>query len=158
MNYKIRKAISTDMETILKIGRNMVDKYERTHLGDEMANGYIESGGCDSDFRKYFDDTAVLLLNEKIIGLIIWVENVIQGFLIDIPYWGTGAAQYLLNETMNEKFNIYDKITLECFETSPRANSYYQKVGFMKAGYIEDEMANRIIYKKTKEAYHGEKR
>ena len=38
MNYKIRKALITDMETIVVIGRNMVDQYERTHLGDEMAN------------------------------------------------------------------------------------------------------------------------
>ena len=119
---------------------------------------YIDSGSCDLDFRKYFKNTTVLLLEEEIIGQIIWIDNVIQGFLIDIPYWGTGAAQYLMNETMNQRFNQHEEITLECFETSPRANAYYKKMGFVKAGYIEDEMANRIIYKMTKEKCFGEKR
>lgn len=151
MEYIIRKATPADKQKILVMGRNIVDKYERTHLGDTMVDGYINSGACDNDFLKNFDNTTVLELNNEIIGLIIWIDNVIQGFLIDFPYWGTGAAQHLINTTINSKFKEFNEVTLECFETSPRANAFYKKMGFKKDGLIKDDMANRIIYKKIKE-------
>lgn len=150
MKYTIRKATTDDKQNILKMGRRIVDKYERTHLGDSIVDEYIESGDCDTDFLKYFDNITVLVLDTNIIGLIIWIDNIVQGFLIDIPYWGTGAAQYLMNTTLDDKFQVYNEVTLECFESSPIANAYYKKTGWKKVGLIKDDIANRIVYKKVR--------
>lgn len=70
----------------------------------------------------------------------------IKGLFIDIPYWGTGAGIYLVEETLKEKRKQYDCIKLECFESSPRANAFYKKLGFKAVGKTNDTMPTRIIY------------
>lgn len=148
MEYKICKATEKDKDQVVELGRKIVDVYERTHLGDEIVNGYLESGACDNDFINMFDDITVMKIDEKIIGLISCSENCIQGFLVDIPYWGTGAAQFLLNYAITNIFKQYDTITLECFENSPRANAFYKKMGFKNSGLVDGDGGRRIIYSK----------
>jgi N-acetylglutamate synthase-like GNAT family acetyltransferase len=149
MNYKIRKAQNQDLEKILELGRKIVDKYERTHLGDEVADCYINSGACDNDFRELYDNITLLTLDEDIIGLIICEKNEIQGFLVDIPYWGTGAAQVLLDYAIKNIFSDYDDITLECFVSSPRANAFYKKMGFLRQSVVDGDGGNRVVYNKS---------
>ena len=148
MNYKMRKAEKSDLDSVLKLGRKIVDVYERTHLGDEMADGYINSGACDEDFKKLYSNITLMTLEDKIIGLIVCDKNEIQGFLIDVPYWGTGAAQYLLDYAIKNIFSQYDEINLECFVTSPRANAFYQKMEFNQIKTVEGDGGNRIVYSK----------
>ena len=148
MEYIIRKATQEDLDSVLSLGRKIVDQYERTHLGDEMADSYINSGACDSDFIKIYDTITVILSKQEIIGLISCNENTIQGLLIDLPYLGTGAAQTLLDYAIKNLFNDYSKIELECFETSPRANAFYQKMDFQNKGFADGDGGMRIIYEK----------
>jgi hypothetical protein len=150
-NYIIRKATKEDISTILEMGVGIVDKYERTHLGDEMVNGYIGSGACKADFIKHIDNTQLLLLDNKVIGLIIWIEDRIQGFLIDIPNWGAGAAQYLINSTLAVKFQEYEEVKLECFKSSPRANAFYKKMGWKETEIIESDGMTMVVYKKSRQ-------
>ncbi len=150
MNYKIVKATKADLPQIQEMGRSVVDDYERTHLGDEVVDGYIGSGACDADFAKHLDNTQLLLLDKVAIGLIIWIDNRLQGFLIDIPYWGIGAAQHLLTETLRERFEHYDEVYLECFESSPRANAFYTKMGWERGECIESDSLRLVIYRKRR--------
>ena len=149
MNYRLRKANEDDKSKVLLLGKKIVDKYERTHLGDEMGDGYINSGACDADFLKMYENIHVLTLDDNIVGLTVFTKNEIQGFLVDIPYWGTGAAQYMLKIVFEIIRKEYDIITLECFETSPRANAFYTKMGFENKGIVEGDGGRRIVYAKN---------
>lgn len=147
MNYKIRKAEENDLEFILKLGRKIVDRYERTHLGDEIADSYIHSGASDDELKNLYDKITLIEMDEKIAGLIICEKNQILGFMVDIPYWGTGIAQILLEYAIQNIFSDYEEINLECFASSPRANAFYKKMGFKSEGLVGcDE--NMIFYSK----------
>ncbi len=148
MNYTIRKAEEKDKEQVLALGRKIVDKYERTHLGDDVVNEYIGSGSCDNDFLQVYDNITLLFDDEQLIGFIVTSENEIQGFLIDIPYWGIGAAQYLFNYAVKNIFKNHNEITLECFVNSPRANAFYKKMGFIPGEIVNGVGAERIVYSK----------
>lgn len=147
-NYIIRKATEKDLDIILSMGRKIVDEYERTHLGDEMADGFINSGMCDQIYRDSLQNTSVLIDEKQIIGLIITVENTVQGFLINKKHWGTGAAQYLMSETLKTMAKKYNEVSLDCFESSPRANSYYKKDGWKKTEVKDTDSGRMVVYKK----------
>ncbi len=148
MNCTIRKAEEQDKEQVLALGRKIVDQYERTHLGDAVVDEYIGSGSCDNDFLQVYGNITLLFDGEQLIGFIVTCENEIQGFLIDIPYWGTGAAQYLLDYAIKNIFKNYEEVTLECFVDSPRANAFYKKMGFTQGHIVDGVGAQRIVYSK----------
>ncbi len=151
MKYSIRQAEQVDQDTILALGRKIVDKYERTHLGDDIVDSYLRSGACDKDFIRRYNRINLLTLDGEIVGLIIIKKNEIQGFLVDIPYWGSGAAQYLLSYAENTIFQEFNEVYVECFVNSLRANGFYQKMGYKKSGITNGKGGIRAIYKKKKQ-------
>ncbi len=148
MSYTIRKALEADKSAVLALGRRIVDVYERTHLGDEMADGYIGSGACDSDLSKIYDNATVILEGEAVAGFLFAHDNEIQGLSVDVPYWGKGIAQKLIAYATQNLFKEYEEIQLECFVTSPRANRFYQKMGFARCGVVQGDGGNRNLYKR----------
>ncbi len=146
MSYTIRKATEADKVDLLALGRKIVDLYERTHLGDETADNYINSGACDSDLSSIYDNATIILDRETIIGFLFTDKNEIQGLSVDLPYWGKGIAQKLIAYATQNLFTKYDEIKLECFVTSPRANRFYQKMGFVNSGIVEGEGGSRVLY------------
>ncbi len=148
MSYRVRKATESDKNAVLALGRKIVDVYERTHLGDEIADEYIKSGACDSDLSKIYDNATVILDGDEVIGFLFTHENEIQGLSVDVPYWGKGIAQKLIAYATQKLFAGYDEMQLECFTTSPRANRFYQKMGFVNCGVVEGDGGNRNLYKR----------
>lgn len=150
-HYQVRKAEPSDEPEILRIARNVTDKFTRTYLGDEAVEWYINSGSCDKDMRDGMENMTVLLLDNHIIGMTIWLDNLMHLLLIDLPYHGTGAAQYLCNAVIPQKLEKYQTIKLECFDKNERGNAFYQKTGWQEYGREPDEMTggNRILYQKT---------
>ncbi len=82
------------------------------------------------------------------IGFLFTHENEIQGLSVDVTYWGKGIAQKLIAYASQNLFVGYDEIRLECFVTSPRANKFYQKMGFEICGIVEGDGGKRNIYKR----------
>lgn len=147
-NYTVRKAATSDEETILEIARRVTDKFARKYLGDEAVDWYLNSGSCDKDMREGMKNMVVLLQDEKVIGMMIWLDNLMHLLMIDLPYLGTGAAQYFCNHIIPEKLEYYKEIKLECFDKNDRANAFYCKTGWKEYDRIKDEMTggNRILY------------
>ncbi len=148
MAYQIRKAIEEDKSAVLALGCKTVDTYERTHLGNAIADEYLSSGACERDLASIFENASVVLDNDKIIGFIFTNDNEIQGLSVDSAYWGKGIAQKLIAYARNIIFKDYDEIRLECFTSSPRANRFYQKMGFINCGEVEGDGGSRIVYKR----------
>lgn len=147
-NYIIRPATMEDEENIFKLSRFVADNYTRSYLGDQIIDWYIDSGNFDEDIRKGIKSSTQLLLDEKIIGIMIWYENQMNVFMIDICYHGTGTAQYFINQVIPDKLNLYNELHLECFDKNHRAIAFYKKIGWTEYGKIEDEMVNghRILF------------
>lgn len=151
-DYKIRNATFADETEILEMARNVTDVCSRAYLGDETVDRYINSGSCDSDMKKNISNMILLTIKNKIIGLMIWHSNQMFGFMIDIPYHGTGAAQYFCNKIIPEKFNEFDELVLECFDNNARGINFYKKMGWIEYDRIKDAEINgsRILFKISK--------
>lgn len=150
--YRIRKATLADEKDILKIARVVTDKFSRSYLGDDAVNWYINSGSCDNDMKNDITNMLLLTINEKIIGMMIWHDALMHFLMIDIPYHGTGAAQYFCDKVIPEKLEEFNEVHLECFDKNQRGNAFYKKTGWVEYDRIKDKMTggNRILYKKTK--------
>lgn len=151
-NYKIRPATMQDEQDILRLSRIVADKFTRSYLGDKIVDWYIDSGSCDEDMRKEILNSTLLLLDEQVIGNMIWHENQMHGFMIDILHHGTGAAQYFCSQIIPEKLKLYDELFVECFDKNFRGIAFYKKSGWTECGQVKDEMINgyRILFKLTK--------
>ncbi len=152
MSYSIRKAELNDKEEILRIARDVTDKFSRKYLGDEAVDWYINSGSCDNDMINDIPNMNLLIKDDTIIGMMIWHEELMHFLMIDIPFHGTGAAQYFCEQTIPEKLEQYSLVKLECFDANERGNSFYIKSGWTEYDRIKDEMTggNRILYKLIK--------
>ena len=137
-NYIVRPATMQDEESIIKLSRHVANNYTRSYLGGQIVDWYIDSRNCDEDIKKEIKNTTLLLLDEKIIGIMIWNENEMRGFMIDIRYHGTGAAQFFCNQIIPEKLNVYNELYLECFDKNHRGIAFYKKTGWVEYGQIED--------------------
>ncbi len=149
MSVIIKKASAKEKEEVLALGRKIVDVYERTHLGDKTADEYLNSGACDRDLSAIYDNATVAMKAGSVIGFIFTHENEIQGLSVDVPYWGKGIAQKLIGYATNVLFKGYTEIKLECFTTSPMANRFYQKMGFVNSGIVDGDGGSRILYKRV---------
>ncbi len=148
MSYAIRKASDADKSAVLALGRKIVDVYERTHLGDETSDEYLNSGSCDKDLSAIYDNAYIILEGNVVIGFLYAYKNEIQGLSVDVPYWGKGIAQKLIAYATQNLFKGYDEIWLECFTGSPRANKFYQKMGFNNYGATDGKGGSRFLYKR----------
>ncbi|WP_249030406.1 GNAT family N-acetyltransferase [Tannockella kyphosi] len=148
MEVEIRKASDNDKSAVLEPGRKNVNIYERTHLGDELADGYIESGACDSDLSSIYENASVALCDDKVIGFVFIEGNEIQRLSVDNEHWGKGVGQKLLDYATREISKTNKEIILECFVSSPIANRFYKKMSFENSGVIDGDGGNRILYKK----------
>ena len=150
--YKIRQALPKDEKEVLKIAREVTDKFTRTYLGDEAVDWYINSGCCDNEIKSDISNMLLLAEDEKIIGMMIWHDDLMHLLMIDSAYHGTGAAQYFCDEIIPEKLKEFEKIRLECFDKNERANSFYKKTGWIEYDRISDEMTggNRVLYMRIK--------
>ncbi len=148
-HHTIKEATEKDKPALIALGRKIVDVYERTHLGDAVADGYLHSGACDRDLAAAHDHAHVILDGEQLRGFIIIRENHIEGLCVDVPYWGTGMAQSLLAYAESLIAEHDAEVVLECFEHSPRANRFYQKMGFTHSGLVDGDGGRRILYKKS---------
>ncbi len=82
-------------------------------------------------------NASVILDGGMLLGFIFIHDNEIQDLSVDVPYWGNGIAQQ------------HSEVVLECFESLPRANRFYQKIGFTPSGFVEGDGGRRILYKKA---------
>ncbi len=152
IKYIIRKANNNDETEILKIARDVTDKFARKYLGDEAVDWYINSGSCDNDMKNDIDNMILITENDKIIGMMIWHNELMHMLMIDIPYHGKGVAKYFCDKIVPEKLAQFNEVKLECFDKNERGNAFYIKDGWVEYDRIPDEMTggNRILYKKTK--------
>lgn len=150
--YLIRNAEPRDEKQILEIARNVTDKVTREYLGDKAVDWYINSGECDKDMKNDICNMLVLIYQQKIIGMMIWHNELLHFLMIDIPYHGTGAAKYFCENVIPKKLEEFKEIHVECFDKNERGNAFYEKMGWEEYDRITDEMTggNRVLYKMTK--------
>jgi GNAT superfamily N-acetyltransferase len=152
MKYTIRKVTNNDKKTLVSLSRKTINSNFRSFMGDEAVDTFINSGMADKEITDNINNISVLQLNNEIIGLCIWKDNLLHLMMIDPDYQGSGAASYFIDHMSHEKLQEYDEIFLECFENNIRANAFYRKCGWImyKKELDADFDWYRLFYKKQR--------
>lgn len=148
--YKVRKAINKDKEILIDISRRTINSNFRIFMGDEAVDGYIDSGMADEEIISNQENTYVLEINDIIVGLCVWKENLLHLIMIDPEYQKNGAGYYFIEQVTSEKLKKYDDVYLECFENNIEANKFYNKCGWkIYKSEVDDDFGwNKLFYKK----------
>ncbi len=152
MGFTIRKATNNDEECLINLSRKTINSNFRSFMGDEAVDAFINSGMADKEITDNITNIFVLQLNNAIIGLCIWKDNLLHLMMIDPDFQGTQAASYFIDCIGHKKLQEYDEILLECFENNMRANAFYKKCGWImyKKELDADFDWYRLFYKKQR--------
>ncbi|QFT87552.1 putative acetyltransferase [Bacillus sp. THAF10] len=87
----------------------------------------------------------LVLLNEKVVGMIAYNEEEISQLYIHSDYQGIGIGTLLLNKAKNDSAGT---LTLYTFEINKSAQLFYQKHGFtiIGRGHQNEENLPDILY------------
>ena len=117
------------------------------HPGDHLALGgvilrSIKAGYpwvhrwwvSDRDLLTYFRDdhgkwrhVLVAETESRLAGFSCLMQDQVDEFFVDPPYWGSGVADAL----MRRSIAIFpDRLELDCFELNERARRFYERHGF----------------------------
>lgn len=152
MEHTIRKVTNNDKKALVSLSRKTINSNFRSFMGDEAVDAFINSGMADKEITDNINNISVLQLNNEIIGLCIWKDNLLHLMMIDPDYQGSGAASYFIDHMSHEKLQEYDEIFLECFENNIRASAFYRKCGWImyKKELDADFDWYRLFYKKQR--------
>lgn len=87
----------------------------------------------------------IVLMGDKVIGMIAYNEREISQLYIHIEYQGFGIGQILLDKAKEQSSG---KLTLYTFEVNENARRFYEKNGFeiISRGYENEENLPDILY------------
>jgi ribosomal protein S18 acetylase RimI-like enzyme len=87
----------------------------------------------------------LVLIDEKVVGMIAYNETEISQLYIHVEYQGIGIGQTLLNK-VKQKSN--GRLTLYTFEINKKAQQFYEKHGFkiIDRGHENEENLPDILY------------
>lgn len=87
----------------------------------------------------------IVLMGDKVVGMIAYNEREISQLYIHIEYQGFGIGQILLDKAKEQSSG---KLTLYTFEVNENARRFYEKNGFeiISRGYENEENLPDILY------------
>ena len=97
-------------------------------------------------------DTILAVVEDKIVGMCICKENLIDLFMIQNETQNQGIGRAFINMISEELLKKYPRIRVECFEKNVKANRFYVRNGWLQEKIVFDEEIsdNRIYYHKMK--------
>lgn len=148
----LRKANTSEEAFLQNFSKDVINKNYREFLGDEAVDFFIGSGASDQYVQENIDETIVAIMEDKIVGMCVCKENLIDLIMIQNEWQNQGIGSDFINMVSEELLKTYPQIRVECFEKNIRANAFYLKNGWHQDKMVfDDELGdNRIYYTQSK--------
>ena len=152
MKLNFRKASSSDLNTLLAISNQTIDKSYRYWLDDEVVNQYLLSESLNNYLKSNIEHTWVAIIDDEIIGFAICIENVIDFMLVGYNFQRNGYGTQILNFCESMLMQTYDTIALESFEKNSKATEFYSLNKWEIVNKYTDPKSNstKLIFSKNK--------
>ena len=145
MKTSFKKARQSDTDPLIALAKKTVDKSYRSFLDDKTVDNYLASDSLDNFLQNNFKHTWIFILDYKIVGFSICIENVIEYMMIDVDFHRQGLGTLLLQNCESLLFEKYQIIALESYEKNTKARMFYEdnnwkvteKYKDMKSGAIK---------------------
>lgn len=154
MDKSFRHITPNDLEEVISIARNTVDKCYRVWLGNQAVERYLATRNLDNYLVDNFSNIFLLTENSKIMAFSICIENMIDFMLVDAEHQSQGIGARLLKICENLLFEKYSTISVESFELNTVPNKHLQANGWSYVNKYVDRKYNatKLIY--TKKVLH----
>lgn len=151
MKIVLRKAKPSEQKFLQDFAKDVIDKNYRDFLGDEAVDFFIGSGASDQYMQENINETIVAILEEKIVGICVCKENLLDLFMVQSGLHHNGIGSAFINKVTDELLKTYSVVRVECFENNRKANNFYLKNGWNleKTVFDEEVEDNRLCYSKT---------
>ena len=152
MKLNFRKASNSDLNTLLAISKQTIDKSYRYWLDNEDVNQYLSSNSLDKYLKNNIDFTWVAIIDDEIVGFAICIENVIDFMLVGYKFQRNGYGSQILNFCEIMLMQTYDTIALESFEKNTKATAFYSLNKWEIVNKYMDAKSNstKLIFSKNK--------
>lgn len=141
MTPQFRRAVAKDLHAMQTIARRTIDSSYRSFIDDERVDWFLNSQS-DDYLRKNLERAVVLTTDGAIGGFAVLKDGLIDLIMVDLELHGRGLGSALLAHCEEQLFRRHGTIRLESFEGNARANAFYRKHGWARAGVIPDSMSD----------------
>ena len=151
MEAKIRKAIASDVDTLVDLSRRTIDASYRPFLGDEAVDSFIGGDAIREYVQQSIDRCWVILTNGTVVGYSVFKDDLIDLVMVDHERHRRGLGGELLAHVEEELLQSFRELRLESFEGNDRANSFYRKRGWVEVDrrFDEDSGVNKMFFQKS---------
>src|SRR5215510_9990745 len=84
--FSFKKLSKKDLQNIINIAREIIEKYYVTFLDKKIVNEYINSKQFENEILENIENCTVMKMKNKIIGFSIIIGNKIHLIMIDSKY------------------------------------------------------------------------
>lgn len=151
MKILVRKALASDLGSLIALSHNTINASYRRFLGDEAVDAFLASGAADRYIEENIGRCAVIVRDEQIVGYSVCRDNVIELMMIDHTVHRQGLGTELLVYVEQALFETRDELRLESFEDNQNANAFYRKNGWREVSryFDQDSGVNKVVFYKT---------
>jgi GNAT superfamily N-acetyltransferase len=151
MSNLIRRAVTSDVDRLIRLTRETIGASYRSFLGDDAVDGYIGSGAVERYVEESIARSSVILRDGEIVGYAVWRDDLIDLMMIDHAAQRQGLGTVLLRHVEAELFQSHDELRLESFEANLGANAFYRENGWREARtyFDEDSQVDKTVFVKS---------
>ena len=151
METQIRKAVASDVDTLVALSRRTIDAGYRPFLGDEAVDSFIGGDAIREYIEQSVDRCRVILADGTVVGYSVFKDDLIDLVMVDHGSHRRGLGGELLAHVEESLFRSFRELRLESFEGNDRANSFYRKRGWVEVDrrFDEDSGVNKMFFQKS---------
>lgn len=146
MKSSIRKASFKDLDLIVSMTKQTIDKCYRDWLDSESLDNCLKSDKLDLYLESSLQHTWLLQTNSNVVAYSICIENMIEFMLVDIKYQGRGIGSQLLHLCESMLFEEYSTLSLENFKLNDKANLFLESNNWEPISEYLDPKINAYKY------------
>ncbi len=152
MAARVRPAASADLPVLKDLAARTIDACYRPFLGDEAVEYFLGSGESDREVQQQLEQTAVLDVDGRIVGMVVWYEDLLHLLMVDVDEHRNGYGTTLLRHAQEEYFATGGRcFRLESFEGNRGARAFYDRHGWETSAEVLDGRSGVVRIHMTKQ-------
>ena len=151
MKVETRDAKSSDLEKLISLTNDTIDRNYRPFMSDEGVKFILKSEFYNSYIADRLLHTRVVEVNDQLCGFLISRENQLELLMVDSDIHGYGAGSSLLKHFEDKLSADYKSIYCQIHSGNEKALGFFKSKGFRETSKQFDPMAKQDIVSLTKE-------
>lgn len=151
MKVETRDAKNSDIEKLVNLTNDTIDRNYRPFMSDEGVKFILKSKYYDSYISDRLAHTSVVEVNDQLCGFLISRQNQLELLMVDSDIHGYGAGSNLLKDFEKKAALSFQSIYCQIHSGNEKALGFFKSKGFKETSKDFDPMAKQDIIIVTKD-------